>query len=179
MEKQQVILVNEINEPIGFAGKMQSHREGLLHRAFSVFIFNSKGDMLLQQRAKNKYHSAGLWTNTCCSHPRPGEDTLTAANIRLREEMGIETKLEQIFDFIYKAEFDNGMTEYEFDHVFAGQYDGEITCNREEVIDYYFKDIRKIKQALIMHPEKFTARFQLAFSKVEMWWNKRYQVKMA
>ena len=108
--------------------KMEAHKKGLLHRAFSVFIFNGKGEMLLQQRALNKYHSGGLWTNACCSHPMPGEKTEDAADRRLKEELGFETPLEKIFDFVYKAEFDNGLTEYEFDHVFAGEYEGEIKC---------------------------------------------------
>ena len=101
--------------------KMEAHKKGLLHRAFSVFIFNSKGELLLQQRALNKYHSGGLWTNSCCSHPQPGEETLVAAQRRLQEEMGFTTHLEKIFDFIYQADFSNGLTEYEFDHVFAGR----------------------------------------------------------
>src|SRR4249919_2186768 len=115
---QEVILVNEQNEAIGTMEKMEAHRKALLHRAFSVFIFNSKGEMLLQQRALNKYHSGGMWTNACCSHPYPEEDNLEAASRRLREEMGFATELEEIFDFTYKTVFENGLTEYEFDHVF-------------------------------------------------------------
>ena len=110
----------------GTMEKMEAHEKAILHRAFSVFIFNAKGELLLQQRATDKYHSGGLWTNSCCSHPRPGEDTLRAAYRRLREEMGFETELQKVFDFVYKASFENGLTEYEFDHVFVGEYDGII-----------------------------------------------------
>src|ERR1700712_4649445 len=116
---QDVILVNELDEPTGKMEKMEAHRKALLHRAFSVFIFNAKGEMLLQRRSSHKYHSAGLWTNACCSHPFPGEDVKDAALRRLQEELGFTTPLEKAFDFIYKAAFDNGLTEYEFDHVFA------------------------------------------------------------
>ena len=139
MEEQQVILVNERDEPIGVIGKMEAHKQGVLHRAFSVFIFNSKGEILLQQRAFNKYHSAGLWTNACCSHPQPGEDSLSAALRRLNEEMGFQTSLEKVFDFIYKVSFDNGLIENEFDHVFIGEYEGLIFSNKQEVNDYCFK----------------------------------------
>jgi len=121
---EQVILVNEQDEQVGIMEKMQAHREGKLHRAFSVFIFNNKREMLLQQRALNKYHSGGLWTNACCSHPKPNESTEAAAKRRLKEELGFETTLEKNFDFTYKADFENGLTEYEFDHVFSGVYNG-------------------------------------------------------
>src|ERR1700709_2281116 len=131
MEKQ-VILVNEADVVTGAAGKMDAHRKGWLHRAFSVFVFNHRGEMLLQQRALNKYHSGGLWTNACCSHPRPGEETLLAAERRLKEEMGFELSLQKLFDFIYKSEFDNGLTEYEFDHVFGGSYNGLVAPDKTE-----------------------------------------------
>lgn len=175
MELQKVILVNEQDEPIGITDKMQSHREGLLHRAFSVFIFNQKGEMLLQRRALNKYHSGGLWSNACCSHPKPGDETLTAAKIRLKGEMGFETELEKIFDFTYKTEFDNGLTEYEIDHVFVGSYDGKIEFNKDEIMDYCYKNINEIEQSLLTHPGKFTTWFQLAFPGVLSWWNGRYK----
>ena len=123
---EQVILVNEQDEQTGVMEKMEAHQKALLHRAFSVFIFNDKGELLLQQRASDKYHSGGLWTNTCCSHPNPDEETITAAQRRLKEEMGFTTKLSKAFDFIYKSEFSNGLTEHEFDHVFTGYYNGEI-----------------------------------------------------
>lgn len=172
--EQQVILVNEQDEMTGVADKMEAHKMGLLHRAFSVFIFNEDGEMLLQQRNINKYHSGGLWTNACCSHPLPGERTEDAAVRRLKEEMGFETPVEKIFDFVYKAAFDNGLTEYEFDHVFAGKYSKHIVLNKEEVMDYCYKNMQDIKESLISHPQKYTAWFGLAFPAIENWWNKQY-----
>jgi isopentenyl-diphosphate Delta-isomerase len=174
--EQQVILVNERDESTGVAGKMEAHRKGLLHRAFSVFIFNSKGDMLLQRRALNKYHSGGLWTNACCSHPHPGETTQAAASRRLKEELGFETGLEKIFDFVYRAEFENGLTEHEFDHVFVGEYGDEIAFSRDEVMDYCYKSIREIQQSLQSDPATYTEWFRLAFPKIEAWWNKQYAI---
>lgn len=174
MKVQQVILVDEQDKPTGILEKMEAHEKGLLHRAFSIFIFNSKGEMLLQQRALNKYHSGGLWTNACCSHPEPGEETLAAAKRRLAEEMGFDISIRKIFDFVYKAEFDNGLTEYEFDHVFAGEYNGAINFNKEEAMDFCFKDVESIRHSLHTHPQKYTAWFHLAFSKIEDWWNQQY-----
>ena len=133
MAENQVILVNEQDAPIGVMEKMEAHKTGTLHRAFSIFIFNSQGEMLLQQRAKGKYHSGGLWTNACCSHPQPGEQVEKAAERRLMEELGFSTSLEKVFDFLYKAGLDNGLTEHEFDHVFVGEYNGAINFNTEEV----------------------------------------------
>jgi isopentenyl-diphosphate delta-isomerase len=167
--QEEVILVDERDEPIGSMEKMEAHRKALLHRAFSVFIFNSKGEMLLQERAAQKYHSAGLWTNACCSHPRPGEDTHEAAIRRLYEELGFQTRLEKIFDFTYRAEFGNGLTEFEFDHVLVGVHDGVICPNKEEVGDYCFKSTEAIGADLDSEPEKYTAWFQLAFPLVEKW----------
>lgn len=133
MQQEQVILVNESDEPIGEMEKMLAHEQGLLHRAFSVFIFNPKGEVMLQQRALNKYHSPGLWTNTCCSHPRPGETTEQAASRRLKEEMGFDCTLQHKFSFIYKVQFDNGLYEHELDHVYTGVYEGEPSLNPDEV----------------------------------------------
>lgn len=175
MKKEEVILVNEHDEATGAMEKMEAHRKGVLHRAFSIFIFNSKGEMLLQQRAFSKYHSGGLWTNACCSHPLPGEETKNAAARRLKEELGFETTVKKIFDFIYKAEFDNGLTEHEFDHVFTGEYEGVINLNKDEVNDYCYKKIGEIKHSLQTHPQKYTAWFHLAFPKIEDWWIKHYQ----
>ena len=175
METSQVILVNEKDRPVGLAEKMEAHQKGLLHRAFSVFIFNSKGEMLLQQRALHKYHSGGLWTNACCSHPYPDEDVHVAALRRLNEELGFQTPLQKAFQFIYHAEFSNGLTEHEFDHVFAGIYDGPIHANAEEVCDYCYKDIQEIRDSLRSHPEKFTTWFHIAFPKIETWWNDYYR----
>ncbi|RFM26636.1 isopentenyl-diphosphate Delta-isomerase [Deminuibacter soli] len=166
---EEVILVNENDEPVGVMEKMAAHQQALLHRAFSVFVFNDKGEMLLQQRALNKYHSGGLWTNACCSHPRPGEDTLAGAQRRLREELGFETPLGKIFEFTYKAGFDNGLTEYEFDHVFAGYHNGSISPERTEVSDYCFKNIYDIQASLESHPHKYTVWFHIAFPKVLAW----------
>jgi isopentenyl-diphosphate delta-isomerase len=164
-----VILVNEQDEPTGVMEKMEAHRKAVLHRAFSVFIFNSKGEMLLQQRALGKYHSAGLWTNTCCSHPVPGEDTLDAATRRLQEEMGFSTPLTKIFDFVYKSEFEHGLTEHEFDHVFVGTCDGPIRPDKAEVLDYTYKSLDEIEATLQSHPQKYTAWFGIAFPRVLAW----------
>lgn len=164
-----VILVDENDNPVGEAEKMQAHLDGTLHRAFSVFIFNRKGEMLLQQRALNKYHSGGLWTNACCSHPEPGEETATAAKRRLQEEMGFTVPVEKLFDFVYKASFDNGLTEYEFDHVFAGNYDGAVDFNKEEVMDHCYKSMEEVEASLLSHPDKYTAWFHIAFPKIKEW----------
>ena len=146
MIEENVILVNEKDEPIGLMPKMEAHEKAVLHRAFSVFVFNSANELLMQKRASSKYHSGGLWTNTCCSHQREHESDLDAATRRLKEEMGIETPLYKTFSFIYKAELDNNLTEHEFDHVFVGYYDGEILFNKEEVDDYYFGTIEEINE---------------------------------
>jgi len=163
---EHVILVNEQDEQIGTMEKILAHEKAMLHRAISVFIFNSRGEMLLQQRAMKKYHSGGLWTNACCSHPRPGEETRAAAVRRLKEEMGFETSLNEAFDFIYKASLDNGLTEHEFDHVFVGNYNGAIHPNVNEVQDYCYKTIEEIESSLESHPHKYTVWFKLAFPKI-------------
>lgn len=168
---QQVILVNEQDEPVGTMEKMEAHEKAILHRAFSVFIFNSKGEMLLQQRAARKYHSGGLWTNACCSHPNPGEETKQAAQRRLNEELGFTTKLNKAFHFTYKEPFENGLTEYEFDHVFTGIYDGAIKPDADEVSDYCYKSVDDIKFSLQTHPQKYTAWFHIAFPKIVEWVN--------
>lgn len=167
---EQVVLVNECDEEMGLMEKMEAHEKALLHRAFSVFVFNQKGELLLQQRALDKYHSGGLWTNTCCSHPRPNELVADAASRRLREEMGFETPLEKVFDFIYQASFDNGLTEHEFDHVFVGYYDGPIHVNPAEVNDYTFRSMESIQDSLIQHDGLFTAWFEIIFPRVMDWW---------
>jgi isopentenyl-diphosphate delta-isomerase len=167
VKEQEVILVNENDEPVGTMEKMAAHRAGLLHRAFSVFVFNQKGDMLLQQRALHKYHSGGLWTNTCCGHPNPGEATAAAAERRLNEEMGFSITLHKVFDFTYKTGFDNGLTEYEFDHVYAGIYEGAVNPDRNEVKDFCYKGMDAIKETLQVHPLKFTAWFRIAFPLLE------------
>ncbi|MBX9781850.1 MAG: isopentenyl-diphosphate Delta-isomerase [Chitinophagaceae bacterium] len=169
---QQVILVNEQDEPIGVMEKMEAHEKAVLHRAFSVFIFNKNRLMLLQQRALSKYHSPGLWTNACCSHPHPGEETKAAAERRMNEELGFVTSIEKAFDFTYKASFDNGLTEYEFDHVFVGTYDGEMNLNKEEVSDITFKTMTEIQSDLETIPHHYTEWFKIAFPLLAKWMQK-------
>src|SRR5205085_371025 len=135
--------------------KMEAHQKGLLHRAFSVFIFNSEGKMLLQQRAAQKYHGGLLWTNACCSHPYPHEDLNDAAERRLQEELGFSTELKKIFAFTYKADVENNLIEHEFDHVFAGEYEGEIKPNSDEVADYAYFGVKEIGKLLEEKPENF------------------------
>ncbi len=170
MVMEQVVLVNEQDNEIGLMEKMEAHEKALLHRAFSVFIFNSKGEMLLQQRAITKYHSGGLWTNSCCSHPRPGESVSDAALRRLNEEMGFDVPLKKIFDFIYKAPFVNGLTEHEFDHVFIGYYDGPVHPNPQEVENYAYRSFERIEKLMDSDSEFYTAWFKIAFPKVKAWW---------
>lgn len=172
MELQQVILVDSRDQPVGAMGKLEVHQKGLLHRAFSIFIFNAKGEMLLQRRALGKYHSGGLWTNACCSHPTPGEETKMAAHRRLVEELGFDTPLEKIFDFVYKYEFENGLTEHEFDHVFAGYYNEEVRPDPAEVMETSFRSVADIHHSLQTNPEQFTAWFKLALPKMQAWWNR-------
>lgn len=167
--EKEVVLVNERDEELGTMEKMEAHRKGVLHRAFSVFIFNSKGEMLLQQRAQGKYHSGGLWTNACCSHPGKGENVADAAARRLQEELGFSVPLKKIFDFVYRSEMENGLTEHEFDHVFAGYYEGALSPDKDEVKDYCYKSLESIKQNLQTHPQNFTAWFHIAFPRVEQW----------
>lgn len=160
---EMVILVDPQDREIGTEEKLKAHRDGKLHRAFSVFVFNPKGEMLLQQRAFNKYHSGGLWTNACCSHPRPQEPVEQAAVRRLKEEMGIECALRKAFHFIYKAKLDGDLIEHEFDHVFIGNYDGKITPDANEVAEYRWLTVHAIKNELRNSLEKYTVWFQLAF----------------
>ena len=171
---EQVILVDEQDRQVGVMEKMEAHEKALLHRAFSVFIFKSNGEMLLQQRAISKYHSGGLWTNACCSHPRSNEETIAAAKRRLKEEMGFDTTLEKVFDFTYKAVFDNGLTEHEFDHVFVGTYNGVIDANEKEVHAFEYKSMELIKAELESKNDHYTAWFHIAFPKVYQWWKGSY-----
>lgn len=154
-----VILVNEHDEPIGLMEKMEAHEKGVLHRAFSILIFNSEGEMLLQQRALSKYHSPGLWTNACCSHPRNGETILEAANRRLSEEMGMQTELSVLTRFIYKADFDNGLTEHELDYVVKGITNENPTINPEEVNDYRWINTADLSKWVKASPTDFTVWF--------------------
>jgi isopentenyl-diphosphate delta-isomerase len=163
----EVVLVNEQDEPVGTMEKMEAHRQPHLHRAFSVFLFDSNNRILLQQRAFSKYHSPGLWTNTCCSHPFPGEEVSDAASRRLIEEMGISTPLQKAFHFTYQAEFDNGLFEHEFDHVFVGHFEGEMVPNPEEVAACCYKSIDEIKADLDTSAHKYTPWFKIALPLVE------------
>lgn len=174
MQSQQIILVNEKDEPVGTMEKMEVHRKGLLHRAFSVFIFDSKGKMLLQQRAGGKYHGAYLWTNACCSHPFPGEEVRDAAARRLKEELGFHTGLHEIFSFTYRARVENDLIEHEYDHVFAGEYEGRIEPDKEEVSDLRYEGMEQVKKEIALQPEKFTSWFKIVFPKIESWWKERY-----
>lgn len=154
--EEQVILVNENDSAIGEMSKMKVHELGILHRAFSVFIFNDHGELLLQQRSLHKYHSEGLWTNTCCGHPRPGEETRMAAQRRLGEEMGIETDLSEVFSFIYRTEFANGLIEQEFDHVFFGSYSSDPDPDPSEVMSWRYVPVNIITSLLIEKPSSFS-----------------------
>lgn len=173
---EYVILVDEQDNEIGTMPKMDAHIKGELHRAFSIFIFNEKNEMLLQQRADSKYHSGGLWTNACCSHPRPQENLMEAANRRLFEELGFTTTLNKIFDFTYHASFDNGLVENEFDHVFEGVHTGQINANAEEVKDYAYRNLDEIENEIIRNPHQFTAWFAIAFPKVKQWKEKQASI---
>lgn len=165
---EKVVLVDELDKEIGIMEKLAAHQQSTLHRAFSVCLFDEKGEMLLQRRADNKYHCAGLWTNTCCSHPRPGEEVKTAAKRRLLEEMGIEdVDLNKEFDFIYQATFDNGLFEHEFDHVFFGEFSGEPLINREEVEEWKYMSLEQIEEELNRYPEKYTPWFKIIIEKIK------------
>lgn len=165
MEQEKVILVNEQDEQIGLMEKLEAHEKGALHRAVSVFIFNKKGELLLQKRASTKYHGAGLWTNTSCTHPRDGESNEACAQRRLKEEMGIETRLEERFSFLYKGEVENGLIENEFDHVFFGVYDGQVRPNADEVEDHIFVPLGNVSKDADQHPERFSIWFRIILEK--------------
>ena len=163
MSKENVILVDEKDNQVGLMPKLEAHQKGLLHRAFSVFIFNSDYKLLIQKRASSKYHSGGLWTNTCCSHPRDGEDTADAANRRLYEEMGIKTSLRKVYEFIYRAELDNNLIENEFDHVFYGIYNDDPILNTDEADDFKWIDMETLKNDIDNNADKYTVWFKIAF----------------
>ena len=163
MKEEEVILVDTNDRPLGTMPKMEAHQKAVLHRAFSVFILNSKGQMLLQQRAWEKYHSPGLWTNTCCSHQRMGESSLEAGHRRLQEEMGMTTELEELFSFIYKAPFDNGLTEHELDHIMVGYYNEDPVINSDEVEDWKWMKIEDVKNDISLNPDLYTAWFKIIF----------------
>lgn len=160
---EYVVLVDENDKQLGLMEKQQAHVAGLLHRAFSVFVFNSKGETLLQKRAEGKYHSPGLWTNTCCSHPRENETYMQAAQRRLQEEMGFSCKLEEKFHFIYKAKLDNDLYEHELDHVFTGVYEGEFHINEEEVRDFKWISMEELIADINSNPDTYTVWFKIIF----------------
>jgi len=166
MNAEYVILVDEDDNDIGVMEKLEAHQKGLLHRAFSVFIFNDQNELLLQQRAFSKYHSGGLWTNTCCSHPRPNETIKDAANRRLFEEMGLSCDLKITTNFIYKTPFDNGLIEHELDYVLIGTSRQQPLINRDEVESYKWQSISEIKQDILKFPDTFTSWFKIAIDKV-------------
>jgi isopentenyl-diphosphate delta-isomerase len=163
--KEYVVLVDEKDQKIGLMEKIEAHEKALLHRAFSVFIFNEKGELMLQQRAASKYHSPLLWTNTCCSHQRDGESNIEAGRRRLQEEMGFVTDITEVFSFIYKAPFDNGLTEHEFDHVMIGRYDKAPELNTEEAEAYKWMKMEDVKQDIEVNPSIYTAWFKIIFEK--------------
>ena len=166
MQIEEVILVNTSDEEIGTMEKMKAHEEALLHRALSVFVFNQKGEMLIHKRAIEKYHSGGLWTNACCSHPRKGETSEEAAHRRLMEEMGFDCPVSERFSFIYKVKLDQGLTEYELDHVFFGFFDGRPQPNPDEVCDWKYISICELKDNIKMEPEAYTEWFKIAIDKM-------------
>jgi len=163
MKEEQVILVNESDEQLGLMPKMEAHEKARLHRAFSVFVFNEKGELMLQQRAADKYHSPNLWTNTCCSHQRDGETNIEAGKRRLQEEMGFVCDLKEVFWFVYKAPFDNGLTEHELDHVMVGYFNGNPLINKEEVESYKWMTLDAVKNDIENQPEIYTAWFKIIF----------------
>lgn len=174
MAKQLVVLVDKNNRKIGVEEKIKAHKEGKLHRAFSIFIFNSNGELLIQQRAKTKYHSAGLWSNTVCSHPKPNETYLQAAHRRLKEEMGFDCKLKKLFCFTYKAKLTEGLIENEYDCVFIGKFDGKPKPNYKEIMDYKWISIKELKKDIISHPNKYSVWFKMVLNRI-----KSFQIKEA
>ncbi|GLU54178.1 isopentenyl-diphosphate Delta-isomerase [Dyadobacter frigoris] len=164
----KIILIDKDDNEIGVMEKIETHRLGLLHRAFSIFLFNENGEMLLQQRALSKYHSAGLWSNACCGHPRPNELTKQAAIRRLGEELGFETNINKVFHFCYHASLDNGLIENEFDHVFIGKYDGIINPNIDEVHSWKYDSLENIKRDImsVETSNLYTVWFKIAFTEL-------------
>lgn len=165
---EQVILVDENDNPVGAMEKMEAHRKGLLHRAFSILVFNSKGQLLLQKRSWKKYHSGGLWTNTCCSHPHPNESMETAMRRKLRQEMGIDALPEFSHKFVYRVELENNLTEHEYDHVYIARYDGEPQINHDEVDEWRFEDLSQLREAIRENPQHYTYWFKLILDHPEL-----------
>lgn len=167
MAIEQVILVDEQDNEIGSMEKMEAHEKAVLHRAFSIFIFNDEGQMMLQQRALSKYHSPGLWTNTCCSHPRPGESLEEATQRRIVEEMGFQCEMKELFNFIYKAPFEDGLTEHELDHVFKGVYNDDPKINPEEVASWQWVEVDELLEDVKENPDDYTVWFKIALAEME------------
>jgi isopentenyl-diphosphate delta-isomerase len=165
--EEKVILVSNDDRQLGLMGKMEAHEKAVLHRAFSVFIFNKKGELLLQQRALDKYHSPGLWTNTCCSHQRDGESNIEAGHRRLHEEMGFQCELKELFWFVYKAAFDNGLTEHELDHVMIGSSEDDPIINPEEVASFKWMPLEDVKKDMQEQPELYTEWFKIIFKEYD------------
>jgi len=163
--QKDIIIVDKNDRPVGESSKEEAHKKGLLHRCFSIFILNDNNELLLQKRALTKYHSPGLWTNACCSHPKPGEKTADAAHRRLQEEMGFDCDIKEIFSFVYRAEFENNLIENEFDHVFFGHYDGKINPDIAEVDDYKWIDLKTLKKDIQNNPNLYTAWLKICFDK--------------
>lgn len=166
MTEEKVILVDNEDNPVGTKAKMQAHLNGDLHRAISILIYNTKGEMLLQQRALSKYHTPGLWTNACCSHPRPGENNADAAARRLKEEMSLDTELKEVFTFVYQAHFDNGLTEHEFDHVFFGITDKDPDINPDEACDFRWVTMARLLQDVAVNPDNYTIWFRIILQEI-------------
>ncbi|MFH0837453.1 MAG: isopentenyl-diphosphate Delta-isomerase [Candidatus Aenigmatarchaeota archaeon] len=164
---EMIILVDKNDNEIGFMEKMAAHENGgTLHRAFSIFIFNSKGEMLLQLRAKKKYHFGNLWTNTCCSHPNKGESLENAVHRKLNQEFGFDCDLKEIFSFIYKADFTNGLAEHELDHVFVGRFDNQPQPNPDEIDDYKWIDPLELQKDVENNPDNYTPWFKICLNRV-------------
>lgn len=164
--EEQLILVDEHDNEVGTMGKLEAHKRGLLHRCFSIFVFHPDGRLMLQKRAKEKYHSGGLWTNTCCGHQRPGEASNEAAHRRLQFEMGFDCPLEEVHTFLYKAELNNGITEHEFDHVFVGSFDGTPELNPEEAEDWKWVEPAELQRDFGEHPDRYTYWLRISFADV-------------
>lgn len=165
MTDERVILVNECDEMIGVENKIKAHLLGALHRAFSVFVINAEGQLLMQKRAQTKYHSKGLWSNTCCGHPRPGETVEEASRRRLWEEMGFESELRKLFDFIYRSHVDEGLIEYEYDHILVGTFTGTPKPDPEEIDEWKWADLRTLGADIEAHPEVYTYWFRTCFNR--------------
>jgi len=163
MSEEKVVLVDKDDNQIGLMPKMEAHQKGILHRAFSIFLLNSDNQILLQKRSSKKYHSGGLWTNTCCSHPRDGENIINAGKRRLSEEMGINTDLIEAFKFTYKAKLENGLTEHEYDHVLIGKYNGNPILNEDEAEDYKWVSLEEVKKDIKKNEKDYTVWFIIAF----------------